>query len=318
MKQANAGAAHNTLQRGWAALAVTLTVPLMLAVSACSGEQETDQVEPYPVPDPLFYELANADGEVEGWLFGTIHALPEGVSWRTPAIEKAVDEADLLMVEVADLRASGQIGQIFAELASTPGLPSITQRVSQAQRPKLERMLANSDLAPSSFIDVEDWASAIMLARVDAPGDPRNGVDRAIIAEFPEGDVRGFETARSQLGIFDQLAPDDQRALLEGTIEEWAESRSDPGKLVNAWIAGDVATLEQATSTGIMSDPELREALLVKRNTEWMKQLLPVLTTPRRPLVAVGAAHLVGDEGLPHMLESEGYTVRRISSLRVP
>ncbi|MEP1420310.1 MAG: TraB/GumN family protein [Erythrobacter sp.] len=293
------------------ALAFTLVLALF-AITACSEEQKIGEVEPYPPPNPLIYEIANADGEVEGWLLGTIHALPKGVFWRTVAIEEVTERSDLLLVEVADLGASDDVADTFAELSYTPGLDPIDQRLNPALQSQLELMLASSDFSASSFVDVEDWASAIMLAQIDAPGEPRFGVDRAIISEFEGRPVRGFETARSQLGIFDTLAADDQRTLLEGTIKEWASSRENPGRLLRAWIAGDVGPLEKATTDGIMADPELRDALLVNRNKDWVTQLLPVLATDQKPLVAVGTAHLVGADGLPAMLEQHGYTAKRV------
>ena len=46
---------------------------LALALAGCSdapGEEAAG-----PPPNPLLYEIASADGAVEGWMLGTIHAL---------------------------------------------------------------------------------------------------------------------------------------------------------------------------------------------------------------------------------------------------
>lgn len=299
-------------QTGWTALVAGLALALALALTACSSEQAEDKAEPYPPADPLFYELANADGEIEGWLLGTIHALPEDVEWRTPEIERVVDEADLLMVEVASLGQSDTIRQTFLELSQSAGLSPIEDRVGPDLRPEAQAIVKQSNFSRAHLRTTEDWAAAIMLSQVDAPGEPEYGVDRAVIADFEGRPVRGFETAESQLGIFDQLAADDQRALLVGTIEEWSMSKNTPERLLRAWLSGDEKVIEAATVEGIMADPELRAALLVNRNNDWMEQLQPVLGKEPKPLVAVGAAHLVGPDGLVSMLRNEGYTVTRL------
>ena len=67
--------------------------------------------------------------------------------------------------------------------------------------------------------------------------------------------------------------------------------------------------LEDATTRGIMADPELREALLVGRNRAWTQPLLEALKARGKPLVAVGTAHLVGPDGLVALLQERGYTV---------
>lgn len=280
----------------------------LLALSACGEREEA----PEGKPSPLLYEIAGADGEVEGWMLGTIHALPSGTRWRTEATERVVAQANLLMVEVDGTESQADIAMIFGELASTEGLGPLSQRVSPDLRDELDTILARSDWPANTFANTESWAAAIMLARVDAFGDPANGVDNALIRDFGAREIRGFETARGQLGVFDGLAEDDQRDLVEGTVREWQAAQDNPGRLTRAWLAGDEATLERATSEGIMADPELREALLVGRNRAWMPQLLEVLEGPRRPLVAVGTAHLVGPDGLAALLEARGYKVTRI------
>ncbi|AWW74708.1 TraB/GumN family protein [Erythrobacter sp. KY5] len=295
------------LSRSFAAFALGFA----LSLTACA---ESEEAAKYPSADPLVYEIANADGEVEGWMLGTIHALPDGVEWRTQTIDRLVANADYLWVEVAELDNQAEIALTFGELAGTRGLGPLSDRVAEDVREPLGTMIARSDFPAGDFADTESWAAAIMLSRVDAQGNPRNGVDRALIRDFAQREVRGFETTKGQLGVFDRLPEKDQRDLLEGTVREWVASREEPGKLMRAWISGDIAVLEEATTTGIMADPELREAILVGRNEDWIEPLEQSLKELDRPLVAVGTAHLIGPDGLAAMLEARGYTVTRLSN----
>ena len=287
--------------------AIALACTLLIA--ACSGGEPGNGDE--TTANPLLYEIANADGEVEGWLLGTIHALPDGVSWRSPQIERVVQDADILWVEIADQDDGDANAATFSRLATTRGLDPIVLRVSPELREPLERILARSDIPLDQFHSTEDWAAAIMLSRVDAKGKPANGVDRAIIRDFAERPVRGFETTASQLAIFDMLSAEDQQDLLEGTVREWIASRDNPDWLIQAWLAGDEARLARATNEGILADAELHEALLAGRNRRWMASLIQELDKTPRPLVAVGTAHLVGPDGLVALLVAEGYKVRR-------
>ena len=304
MRAAGGHSAHSA----WA----LLMGALLLALAACSGEPDGDASKPYPDADPLFYEITNNDGVIEGWMLGTIHALPEKVDWRTPAIERAVAEADVLLVEIASLGQSDAVRQAFIELSQSPGLPPLTQRVAPELRGDLDAMIEELGTSRAILRSSEDWAAAIMLARVGAPGEPEYGVDRALIADFDGRKVVGFETAREQLGIFDQLAAEDQRALLEGTIEDWASSKDNRDRLLRAWITGDTQELKAATTEGIMSDPELRANLLTNRNDNWIGPINEALEDEPLPLIAVGAAHLVGPEGLASQIAARGYTVTRV------
>lgn len=287
--------------------AIALACTLLIA--ACSGGEPDSGDE--TTANPLLYEIANADGEVEGWLLGTIHALPDGVSWRTAAINDAIEAADVLWVEIDDQTDDAGRAEIFARLARTPGLDPLQERVAPDLREPLALILARSRIPPEQFLATEDWAAAIMLSRVDAKGKPANGVDRAVIRDFKGRPLRGFETTASQLSIFDTLSPEDQQDLLEGTVREWIASRDNPDWLLQAWLAGDEATLDRATGEGILADTELHEALLAGRNRRWIAMLLPELSKQPKPFVAVGTAHLVGPDGLVAMLEAEGYTLAR-------
>lgn len=283
---------------------------ILLILAGCSdapGEVGADG----PPPNPLLYEIANADGAVEGWMLGTIHALPNGTRWQTPAIFGAIGDADLLVVEVR-LGDSATRGQVLAELAATAGQPPLEERVPADLRPKLAALINRAGMAGVDFSTHETWALAIILAGIDAPGNSINGVDRAMINYFSRRPIRELEGLRGQLSIFDRLPETAQRSMLAAVVRTSEDVRRDPERLQRAWLAGNAATIEQATREGFLADPVLREELLVGRNRRWAAVLPPLLAEAPRPLIAVGAAHLVGPEGLPALLKAQGYRVRRI------
>ncbi len=245
-------------------------------------------------------------------MLGTIHALPKGTEWRTEQTDAVVDEADTLIVEVANLRDRSEIQGVFSELATTPGQPAVESRVSEDLRGTLLALVDMSSYEPEDFEAIETWAAALMLAQVHSQGDPAYGVDRVLLRDFAGRQILELEGAEKQLGIFDSLPEEDQQDLLEGVLIETKQAIDDPGKLRRAWLMNDEAALIEATETGIMADAELREALLVGRNKDWLDQLDPILDREARPLIAVGAAHLVGPDGLVLNLVEQGYTVRSL------
>ena len=291
--------------------AAAIVAPVFLILAGCSDAPGRSAADSAP-PSPLFYEIAAADGSVEGWMFGTIHALPPDTEWRTPAIGRVIDAADLLVVEIAELGDSEGLAQAFSALATSPGLPPLAERVPADLRPQLAALMARGDLQEASFATRETWAAAITLAQVDATGDPASGVDRALIADFAGRPVRELEGARGQLSIFDRLPESAQAAMLAAVVRESERARRDPARLQRAWLAGDAQVIAASTREGFLADPALREALLTGRNRRWAAALARALAEAPRPLIAVGAAHLVGPDGLAALLEAEGYRLRRI------
>ena len=53
--------------------------------------------------------------------------------------------------------------------------------------------------------------------------------------------------------------------------------------------------------------PELYDALVFKRNQAWTEAIERLLADSKDYMVVVGALHLIGDDGLPAMLERRGH-----------
>ena len=262
---------------------------------------------------PALWEITGPDGAT-GFLFGTIHALPEGLAWKSPAIDNAIAQSTTLVLEIVDPNDASAARGVFTRLGTTPGQPPLDQRVDPAQREALRIAMAKTRLQPAQFASLEDWAAALTLSfALEAKNgyDPDNGADRALLAAAGNRPVVGLETLEGQLGLFDALPARDQRTLLNSVLAEGADAGSDT-RLVKAWARGDILTVDREAHLGMMADPRLREALLVARNRRWAEQVAAMLNAGKRPFVAVGAAHLAGIDGLPEMLAAKGFAVKRV------
>lgn len=276
-----------------------LALAFALLLAGCSAAAED-----WPDPSPALWHVIAPTGE-EGWLFGTVHALPAGAEWRTAALSAALDQSDLLMVEIADSGAGG--GALFAQMSQTPGQPPLSTRVAPEDRAELAALLERTGQSEADFASVETWAAALMLDN-GAGGDPANGVDRALIADAAS--VRALETRAGQLRMFDGLPPADQSALLTSAIDE--ASAADPQRAIRAWLVGDMEALGAMAREGLLADPSLRETLLTARNAAWLNPIMTAIERGERPLVAVGAVHMADTDGLPALLAARGYTVHRV------
>ena len=273
-----------------------------LSLAACS--------QPQPA-NPAMWEVTGSKGE-HGWLFGTIHTLPKEADWRSPTVSRALNQADMLVLEIAAIDDQAAMQSVFQSLAHTPGLPPLAERVDPALRPALEKLMKDNHIDPAQFADVETWAAALMLAGLDnKESDPGNGIDRALVQAMPGLPRAELEGTQNQLSIFDHLPEADQRVMLNATLrDEKGEATLD--QLANAWRKGDLETIARETHTGIMADPEIRKALYSDRNAAWDTQIEAMLRAGKRPFIAVGTAHLAGADGLPAILAAHGWKVTRL------
>ncbi len=276
----------------------------LLALAGCSRREDVH---------PGFWLVEGPKGE-KAWLLGTIHALPEPVNWRSAQVDAGLNEADLLVLEVADITNDAKTAKAFAALAQSPGLPPLEQRVAGALRDELADEMKQGGLKYGSLDPYETWAAALMLQQAMAgssENDSGNGIDRAV-AKAWTGPVAEFEGAAAQLAIFDRLPEPQQRALLGAVVAEGPKRDEQRRALQQAWARGDMDLIARVTDEDFGQEPALREALLVARNRAWVGQLETMLARGSRPFVAVGAAHLAGRDGLPAMLAARGWKVTRL------
>ena len=104
--------------------------------------------------------------------------------------------------------------------------------------------------------------------------------------------------------------------MLTGMIgDAGARAKSVRGQLdamLGTWVSGDVDGIARSFNAELAEQPELREALLTRRNARWASWIDQRMDRPGSVMVAVGAGHLAGEGSVLKALELQGYTVSRI------
>lgn len=277
-----------------------------LALAACAAP------DPAPPPSPALWEIAGTHGQPAGWLFGTVHALPAGTAWRPPRIGQALEKARVLVVEVGNIEDTGAIGATFRAMASDEPSPPLAARLSPDLQRQLGVLLERDPGLASRLDGLETWAAALTVARLASPSRLTQSVDADLVRGFRPRPVRELEGASAQLELFDALPERDQRDLLAAVIAEGSRGETYAEQTIAGWRRGDLTALERETRRGMLADPELREALLIQRNRTWAEKIALMIEGNERPFVAVGAAHLVGADGLIALLQRRGYRLHRI------
>jgi uncharacterized protein YbaP (TraB family) len=123
--------------------------------------------------------------------------------------------------------------------------------------------------------------------------------------------IVGLETAESQIDRFDQMPEPLQEQLLLSTLEDLDAESRELTSIVASWQRGDAASLEKTLLDGFKKYPAAYSSLIVERNNNWMPQLDRCLARASSCLVVVGAAHLVGPDGLLALLQRKGYRIEQ-------
>ncbi|MAW98848.1 MAG: polysaccharide biosynthesis protein GumN [Sphingomonas sp.] len=257
-----------------------------------------------------------SDGDTTVWLLASIHMLPPGTRWRDDAIAKAIGESQTLMLEIPPGNPS-QASAVFLKVARASGLPPVAERLRPEMRALLPEAAANAGAEMRTLNGLKDWGAALVLAAGDARQSgarAEEGVEAALTQSFRQlhKPIGAFETLGGQFAIFDSLSPADQAHLLANAVADAAAPDNGYRAAFSAWAAGDTAALERAADSLFTGAPGLKSALLTKRNARWSRWIEQRMQRPGTALVAVGAGHLAGPDGLPALLAAQGYSVTRV------
>lgn len=279
-----------------------------LATTACAQEL-----------DPALYVVRDADSTM--YLYGTVHVRPRDTDWGDQDVRDALASAQEIWTEIeispqADQRAQALAGQIGMAPADRP----LSSVLTAEENERLNALTQRLGIPRPYLEPMQPWMAGLTLSLVPimrAGYDPASGVDRAIDAygDANGKTMRSFETIEQQLGFFSGLNADTQRQFLLEAINEAEQGPAMIAEMTSAWERGDLDALEQAVVTDTREEyPEVYEALFVRRNNAWMDVLVRELQGSGVDFVAVGAGHLLGEDGLVAQMRARGYAVERVGN----
>lgn len=249
------------------------------------------------------------------YLLGSLHVLtPEWYPLAEP-INKAFAGSKTL-VEELDIDETSDPASMMAALAKamlTDGR-TLDQVVAPETFAEVKRRAEKSNLPMVALQRMKPWLVAVTLMAPTLQGagfKPELGIDRHFYDRAKDSGMKreALETFAYQLDRFDQLSPKLQEELLKTTMEDLDTEVSGVKEMAEAWGFGNTAAIEKLTLSALQESPELYQRLLVERNHNWLPHVEACLAENRGCFIVVGAAHLVGPDGLPVLLSKKGYKV---------
>jgi uncharacterized protein YbaP (TraB family) len=261
---------------------------------------------------PALWVVRDADSTL--YLFGTVHVLRPTTAWGSARVDAAFDSADQVWFEISNPDDQAAIMPLIQQHGLSPDRP-LSSLLTAEEMTVLNTIAASAGM-PAGQIDIfRPWLAGLALnvaPLMKAGYDPQSGVELVLKAraEAAGKPIQAFETIDKQVGILAGMSEADQLASLRLLMESWGDATAELDGMVAAWASGDVKALEAlAVDEMQVETPALYEALLVRRNTDWANQIQTLLEGSGTVFIAVGAAHLAGDDSVQEILGDRGVTV---------
>jgi uncharacterized protein YbaP (TraB family) len=306
-----------------------LLAALLTATAGCGAAVERAPLERVDIRETGKVFLWRAESptrpDISLYLLGSIHVGKEDLYPLDPAVESAFTRSETLAVE-ADIDAVKRTELMGAinEIAVLPAGETLKHKVSPQTWDKLLAYLGEEGMSPLAFSRLRPWWAAMTIAmqRVLASGEVTAslGIDRHFLdrAAAKGKAVVEVESVEQQLRVMSSMPDDAQEHMLVETLEEGAnplEIMDEVEGIFEAWLAGDAAAMQQI-SLPDEDDPEaewvIHEYIGVRRNRAMVERIEELLETHSSLFVVVGAAHLVGEQGLVALFEQRGYILTQL------
>ena len=255
------------------------------------------------------------------FLAGSVHILKPGFYPLPRQYDDAFAQTDHLVLEVDAAGLSSEaIQQAMLKHARLPSGQTLTQLLPRDMVSTLKSTLAEYGL-PYGAVEVfkPSYVSQqlALLALMSVGYSPQSGVEHYFRRKLAERQILELESVEFQFELLFNADMATQIDLVSATLEQLDQFEPITAALVGAWLAGDDGALQDALAEQ-HADTELARAftrrLVDDRNRSMANTIIGYLNQGGSYFVLVGAAHLVGNQGIPTLLTQAGYPGRRVMS----
>ncbi len=269
-----------------------------------------------PTEKALLWKIEKEGLTAPSYLFGTIHIIPSD-DFFYPSGTLAAIEASKTMVFEIDMSVMTDMSQQMALMQKaimkdgqklSDLITEEEYKIVKAHFDKMGLPLAMFERMKPAFLSV--FASEEMSPNVLQSGEMKSyEMEFMEIGQTQKMESGGLETVDYQLSVFDSIPYTDQAKMLVESIQNAGEGEDELAKMIDVYKKQDLQGMEAMFSDESLGDMDI---LLNNRNKNWIAPMKEYMSN-NPTFFAVGAGHLVGEEGVIALLRKEGYTLTPVS-----
>lgn len=251
---------------------------------------------------------------------GTIHILNQSDYPLPTVFDTAYQDSQKLVFEVdTEAMSSPQMQQKMAAMMMNKSGENWLDLLSEKNRKKLTEETTKLGLPLGKLSAMNPNFAILMIYQMDMMKKGlvnAEGVEKYYTHQGKQDQKRfgHLETIEQQLALLAKEPDENFDQDVGYFLEKMAETETIWNELRSAWRTGDFAMLEKLTIDEFKAYPDVYDELLVERNHNWIPQIEAMFDAEGIEFVMVGAAHLVGEDGVLRLLKDKGYRVEPLKN----
>jgi uncharacterized protein YbaP (TraB family) len=268
------------------------------------------------IADTSVWSVRSGDNVI--YLGGTVHLLRPGDYPLPDEFEEAYQASSELYFET-DIAAMGDLSvqaQMLQQLTYSDDRSLRTVLSDEAYT----ALSAYTQTAGLPIVMLEKFKPGLLISTLQilvfqSMGFTPQGVDaffhtRAVADGKAEGQL---ETVQEQIGFIAAMGEGNDSEFILLSLKDLTETGNVIDGMIGAWRSGDAQGLSELFVEDMKVEaPALYDTLLLERNLKWIPRINRMLQDADTEFVLVGAAHIVGENGLLDLLSQEGYEINQL------
>lgn len=263
------------------------------------------QTKSVKLENSLLWEVSGNGLSKPSYLYGTIHSICPTDYFLTEKTKNAFQKSEKLIVEI-NFSDPNEMADA-QKLAISPEL--LSKKLTPEQLSELDSILQKATGIKVQQVDSYSLATVMSLITIktfDCETLKSYESDFTDLAQKEKKSVGGFETVKGQLNMLSNAYTDSELIKSLGDA-----SKTQTKKMVKDYKNENIMDLYGDIANEKVMSKKAKKYILDDRNREWVKKMKDMMKNEAL-FVAVGSAHLAGEEGVINLLRKAGYKVKPV------
>lgn len=285
---------------------------VLLLLTALLSVQPAWSVDTGGFSKGLLWKVSKG-GKFQGYVLGTIHSEDPRVMAAGDKLATYLDKVEGLAIEV-ELTPEAMTEVQMAMML--PDSTSLKEMIGEQLFASLVPVAAKYGVPEIVLQRMRPWAIAMTLSMPPSKGGLPLDLKLFAKANSAEKVTSGLETLHEQLSVFTDMSESDQVMMLKETLEFHDQIAVTMEQMHEIWLQKDLKKLmEMNEKLMTIGDQAMNERMMKKlideRNVRMVERSIK-LFEQRTTLIAVGALHLPGKNGVLAGLKAKGYKLKAV------
>lgn len=292
---------------------------LLLAITGLISLESAGQMKTAANNKSLLWEITGKQLKSPVYLYGTIHLICSEDAHLSKELEEVIKKSADIYFEI-DLDDPVQL-LAGSQLSIMKNDTTIEDLLLPDEYERVQNFFKEKGMAMQfeAVKQIQPMMISALVYQTFLHCEEVEGVEMAIMQKAHQygKTIKGLETAAYQASLLDKIPYEKQAKELLNTIDHIEEANKEAETLQKLYWQQDVdKLLEQSLKLEKGMSEDVQAFIINERNMAWVNKIASY-TDSNIILLAIGAGHLGGENGMLKMLKDKGYSVRAIENNRI-